>query len=108
MLLCVRILAVQQQHKRRRITLDFDKPLLEAVDQEAHESHTSRSQFITHAVREALRIRERQRIDAAFEEMAKDPIYQQQLIEINQQLSAGSDDAWQWMGTDVHDREPSR
>src|SRR5439155_1049587 len=79
---------------KRRITLDLEEEMLRAMDRGAADRRQSRSQFIAESLRRALREIERERVDAAFERMAEDAAYQSELLNIERELSPGSDAAW--------------
>jgi metal-responsive CopG/Arc/MetJ family transcriptional regulator len=79
---------------KRRITVDLDERLLTAVDEAAAECNRSRNQFLTEAVERTLKEIERERIDAAFMQMANDSEYQLELLRIEQEMSPASDEAW--------------
>lgn len=85
---------IGMDRNRKRITLDVDGRLLAAVDAAAAERQTSRSRFLTEAVREILRARERERVDAAFARMADDPAYRAELRRIEAGMARASDAAW--------------
>jgi metal-responsive CopG/Arc/MetJ family transcriptional regulator len=79
---------------KKRITLDLDESLLNAIDGKAVELQKSRSQFLTDSVQKMLKGLDRERIDAAFALMAEDPQYQDELAAIEQEMAPASNAAW--------------
>lgn len=79
---------------RKRITLDLDPDLLQALDAQAAESGTSRNQFVARAVKRLLRELERLEVDRAFEGMAEDTDYQSRLLRLEAEMAPASDASW--------------
>ena len=79
---------------KRRITIDLEEALLKAADAAALERRTSRNQLISEAVERLLDEWERERIDAAFAEIAEDSGYQELLLQMELQWAPASDESW--------------
>lgn len=86
--------------------MDLDEGLLHAVDAEALHNRTSRNQFIIQTLSTALKLRERRRIDEAFEQMAKDPDYLRQLEDLEKELAPASDAVWDFIDGPGRSRIP--
>ena len=80
---------------RRRITLDVDEEVLEAIDRAADARGESRNRLITTAIERVLEEIERRRIDAEFEQMADDPEYLGLLRQMEAEARPATDRIWQ-------------
>jgi len=74
---------------RVRTTVAIAENLLRAVDAAVQQgSAASRNEFVALALQNQLAASRRQAIDAAFAEMARDPIYQREALEIADEFGA--------------------
>ncbi len=72
-----------------RTTVAIAESLLRAVDAAVKQgSAASRNDFVALALRNQLAAWQRQAIDASFAEMANDPIYQHEALEIADEFSS--------------------
>ncbi len=79
---------------RTRTTVAIPPDLLEAVDQAVSEGLVrSRNEFLTIALRNQLARYRRAAIDAAFAEMADDPDYQREALEVSEAFEAADREA---------------
>lgn len=79
---------------RRRITLDIDEDLLQALDSSAGRSGLSRNQWILESVGKHLKELKRRETDEAFLQMAHDPEYQSEMTRLEAEMAHASDEAW--------------
>ncbi len=87
---------------KKRITIDMEEELLASLDASCVELKTSRNQLIVDSVQRRLKDIERERVDAAFEKMAKDKVYLAELQHIERDMTSASDASWEWL--DVAER----
>ena len=93
---------VRTMHKEVRTTVSLPAELLSAVDEAVHRGlAASRKEFMARAVRAELERYERRQIDEQFAEMANDPVYQQEAIEVAEQFAKT---AWEALQTAEGDR----
>lgn len=78
-----------------RTTLTLPVDLLEAVDQIVRAGKArSRNDLVARALRHELAAQQRAAIDAAFAEMAQDPVYQAEASEIATEFAPADWEAW--------------
>jgi metal-responsive CopG/Arc/MetJ family transcriptional regulator len=78
-----------------RTTLALPADLLEAVDQAIQAGKArSRNELVAAALRHELAMLQRAAIDAAFAEMAQDPVYQAETHEIAAAFAQADWEAW--------------
>jgi len=80
---------------KRRITLDIDERVLGAVDRLADRVEESRAGFIVASIEQRLAALERERVDAAFAEMADDPARVRDMVAVERELGPATEAAWQ-------------
>lgn len=66
--------------------MDIDEELLATLDRSAQREHLSRNQLIVNSLEASLRDLKRREIDCAFAEMADDPDYCDEMIQIEREL----------------------
>ena len=85
-----------------RTTVAIAENLLRAVDAAVEQgSAKSRNEFVALALRNQLAAWRRRAIDAAFAEMATDPIYQREALEIADELGAADWESFQIAESDA-------
>jgi Arc/MetJ-type ribon-helix-helix transcriptional regulator len=96
--------SVRRQPSTRRTTVALPIDLLNAADKAVGKGlFASRADLLSQALRRELAAQERAAIDAAFEEMANDPEYQEEALRITEEFAVAD-----WEALQLGDRELRR
>jgi metal-responsive CopG/Arc/MetJ family transcriptional regulator len=82
--------------RKVQMTIDLSADLLEAMDTIVREGAAeSRNDFLDRAVRRQLAATSRARVDAEFAQMANDPAYQEEALQVAEDLGGADWEALQ-------------